>query len=114
MGYRAMKRKAISIANHSPEKIVLGVYQNLINNHNSFCSCDYCQILKQYVAEKKSLSRFKKRDYEYYYITPHELGGDFDTESNFYNQLEKRRLRIKELKAKKDELKKQVISSLKK
>ena len=39
---------------------------------------------------------------------------DFDTESNFYNQLEKRRLRIKELKAKKDELKKQVISSLKK
>jgi hypothetical protein len=29
-------------------------------------------------------------------------------------QLEKRRLRIKELKAKKDELKKQVISSLKK
>lgn len=113
MGYRAIKRKAISIANHSPEKVILGVYQNLINKHNTFCSCDYCQILKKYVNEKKSLSRFRRIDYEYYSISPHDLSGDFGTDNVFYNQVEKRKEHIKFLKQQKDELKRKALESIK-
>ena len=104
-----MKRKAISIANHSSEQVILGVYQNLINKHNTFCSCDYCQLLKRYVGEKKSLSRFKRVDYEFYSIHPQDLSGDFGTNSSFYKEVERRKDSIKNLKQKKDSIKAQVL-----
>ena len=108
-----MRRDAIRIANHSQEKIVLGVYQYLINKHNSFCSCDYCQILKVYVDRKKALNRFKRIDYEFYKITPFDLGGDFGVDRTFYIEVERRKEEIKALKCKKDTLKRSAISNIK-
>ena len=113
MGHRSMRRKAISIANHSSEKIVLGVYQNLISSHNSFCSCDYCQILRVYVDRKRALSRFKRIDYEFYNIHPFDLGGDFGVDRTFYTEVERRKEEIKALKCKKDALKRSAISNIK-
>jgi hypothetical protein len=92
MGYRAMKRRAITIANHSSQEIVLRVYQHMINKHQEFCDCNYCTLLKEYVTRKKRLSRFNHM-YEY------------DT-SIAYECYLKEKDTIRQLKIRKDALKK--------
>ena len=43
------------------KKIILEVYNNSIKNHNSFCGCNYCKILKDYVSLKIYKSTFNRR-----------------------------------------------------
>ncbi len=93
MGYRSLKRRAITIANHSSQEIVLRVYQHLINKHQEFCTCDYCNILKEYVHRKKRLTRYHRL---------YEDIGDDDT----YNTYLREKAIIRSLKLQKDELKK--------
>ena len=93
MGYRAMKRRAITIANHSSQEIVLRVYQHMINKHQEFCNCNYCTILKEYVMRKKRLGRYH-RQYEY------------NEDDLSYNTYLREKAIIRSLKVQKDDLKK--------
>lgn len=98
MGYRAIKRRAIVIANNSSQEIVLRVYQHMIDKHQDFCNCNYCTILKEYVTRKKMLSRYH-RLYEY-------SDNDLD-----YNSYLREKAIIRSLKLQKDELKKLKIKN---
>jgi len=73
--------------------IVLRAYQSLINSHNELCECEYCQLLKDYIWNKKLKCRLN-RVVEYSYPNP---------------EVEIRLLRtisiIKDLKIQKDSLK---------
>lgn len=54
--------------NQSHKLIVLGVYQNMVNIHNTLCGCNYCILLKEYILRKKHLSTYKRRiEQEWYY-----------------------------------------------
>jgi len=82
----------------SNQKIIMGMYQNMIYAHNSFCGCNYCKVLNEYVLEKKNFSSYKKW-----------LNG---SESDFLGsdmvplRIKLFKLKIEELKSLKDKLKK--------
>lgn len=80
--------------NHN--KIVLNVFQHLLNKHNDYpnCKCEYCSQIEYYVSLKKRFHRMKK---------------DYDHEWNIriYNQedLDYMKRTIKIFKKNKDKLK---------
>lgn len=44
--------------NHSD--IVIGVLSFLIKTHESFCGCEYCQMLPKYVEIRKQVTKYKR------------------------------------------------------
>lgn len=42
--------------NQKHKEIIVSVYLKMIDRHNSFCGCNYCQILSEYVFYKKYLA----------------------------------------------------------
>ena len=84
--------------NQNHKQIILSYYQYLINNHNSFCYCNYCNILKQYVnlkILKVKYSRTIANCEIYNYNREVELKKEYIDIDN----------KIKELKQQKDKLK---------
>jgi hypothetical protein len=80
----------------SNQKIIMGMYQNMIYAHNSFCGCNYCKVLNEYVLEKKNFSRYKKWS----------NGSDFLGSDMVPLRIELFKIKIEELKSLKDKLKK--------
>lgn len=112
MSVAHIKEEVDKIVNANKKKIILGLYSNMIKNHNDFCDCDYCSILKTYVSLKKRKSRM-------YRDSMYGNGGygcsvDFDAESELYAMGEFRlvEIRIKELKLEKNQIKKEIISKI--
>lgn len=96
-----IKKQVNQRVNESNREIVSGLMINLIQFHNSFCSCDYCLILRKYVKCKKTLSRVHKA-----YINPVCLD---DTREKLLNPLELKS-DMKNLKARKNQLKLSYLS----
>lgn len=76
--------------------IVVDIYRYILGKHNSFCGCNYCKLLKEYVLLKKSTYRVKKYLYDEY---------DIREELRLKSVQKDYILQIKELKLKKDKLK---------
>jgi hypothetical protein len=94
-----INKKVQQKLNQNHKSIIISYYQTLINNHNEFCGCNYCLILKEYVNLKIYKSRFDRR-YE---------RSDFfdkDLELLYLNKYRDIKLTIKHLKLQKDLLKK--------
>lgn len=94
-----IRKKVQSKVNAGHKQIILGVYLNLIKAHNDFCSCDYCNILKEYVRTKKYLTSYTRKLYTYDYDC-HETGMGYQ-----YTVVRDLQRRISELKLQKDKLK---------
>lgn len=56
-----VKQRVQEKVNQSHRQIVLGVYQKMVNTHNTLCGCNYCILLEEYILRKKHLSRYKRR-----------------------------------------------------
>lgn len=95
-------KQAVSAKVHdSMDRIVQGVYLKQVDSHNSFCGCDYCKILKEYVNMKMcipKLNREMRRSYAY--------DGDLEM------VIDETKNRVKELKKKKDNIKRAIIREL--
>ena len=72
------------------------MYQNMIYAHNSFCGCNYCNVLNEYVLEKKNFSSYKK------WLN----GPDFVDNNMVPLRIKLFKFKIEELKSLKDKLKK--------
>lgn len=79
--------------------IIIGVFNELIKTHNDFCDCEYCDILRQYVYYKKSISRQKT----ILILIEHDCC-DLTIDKE-YNKLDYYKLQADILKEKKDKLK---------
>lgn len=82
--------------NQNNSKVILAYFQASINKHNSFCGCNYCQILSKYVDLKKDEVKTKRICERHYY----DNRGIYD-----FNHLAYLRVKIRELKLEKDKLK---------
>jgi len=89
--------------NQNSSKVILSYFQELINKHEDFCGCNYCNILSKYVSLKKYKSSFNRRYGKYEY----EHGGvlDIKLEQEFVNNYRTIESKIKELKLEKNRLK---------
>jgi hypothetical protein len=94
-----INKKVQQRLNQNHKSIIISYYQTLINNHNEFCGCNYCLILKEYVNLKISKSKFG-RIYERIDFF------DRDLELLYLNKYRDIELTIKHLKLQKDLLKK--------
>jgi len=65
-----IKTKIQSRTNNSHKEVIMGVYRKMVLSHNSFCGCNYCEILKDYVRFKKFRHAIDKKmnspDYDYF------------------------------------------------
>lgn len=94
-----LKQKVQTRTQNSNDRIVVGVFQNMINSHNDFCGCDYCLILREYVDKKVQLTKVNRwlDDDEEYNGTP-----DYDRWAIVTDRLKNE---INNLKIEKDKLK---------
>ncbi len=95
-----IKDKVEKRLDNSEKEVILGVYRNLVNSHNEFCDCNYCNILKEYVIKKKRLN-YSKRMINY---TNYEFLEDGLLEKNL-KFVEILKNEVKKLKQEKDKLK---------
>lgn len=86
-----VNRKVLEILSQSNNKIIIGAYRNMISSHNGFCGCNYCEVLKEYIAEKKALTRVNR------FSKAEDLGSENFSYYDFKkSHIKKRILRIKE------------------
>jgi hypothetical protein len=78
------------------QQVIINLFNHQLKNHNSFCGCNYCQKLREYVEYKKSLQRLKSQD-DYYY--------DIRSYNDFKDSLDKFKVKVLTLKYEKDKLK---------
>lgn len=78
------------------QKIIVGMYQNMIKSHNDFCGCNYCNILKDYIEEKKKLSRYNR------WVDEQENVFSYDLQQNSILRM---KFKIEEMKLAKNKLK---------
>jgi len=93
-----IKQKVQQKLNLNHKSIIISYYQTLVNNHNDFCGCNYCLILRNYVNLKICKSRFG-RIYNRY------DSFDRDLELMYLNKYREMEDSIKTLKKEKDLLK---------
>lgn len=100
-----IRKRVQEKVNQSHKQIVLGVYQKMVNTHNTLCGCNYCILLEEYILRKKHLSRYKRRlTQELYYngdpiiLTP-------EVEQEEMNSIFRLKQIITKLKYQKDKLK---------
>lgn len=55
-----VNRRVLLKLSKSNDKIIIGAYRNMISSHSGFCGCNYCEVLKEYITEKKQLTRVKR------------------------------------------------------
>ena len=94
MKLATLQRKADAIVKKSSQEIIVGVYLKMIDAHNEFCGCDYCILLKKYVAAKIRVCKMKRLYYLYY-----------DGSISAWKEVEYQQAFIKILKQQKDSIK---------
>lgn len=82
-------------------RIIVGVYQNMINAHHELCGCNYCRVLKKYVDQKRFLARVRRLSDDPNELYLHSRGSDY-----YLNWMSDIKENIKKLKIEKDQLKK--------
>ena len=94
MKLATLQRKVDAIVKKSSQEIIVGVYLKMIDAHNEFCDCDYCELLKKYVKSKIYICKIKR---QYYW-------GDGESQ-DLWDNIQRHKELIKTLKLQKDTLK---------
>lgn len=100
-----IRKKVQEKVNQSHKQIVLGVYQRMVNAHNTLCGCNYCILLKEYILRKKHLSRYKRRVGQEWYHNGDPKIFTPEVEQEEMNNIFRLKEMITKLKYQKDKLK---------
>lgn len=97
MSLQDLRKRVNQKVSQRHNEIIIGVYKQMVDSHNEFCGCNYCQILTSYVKLKRYKAiRLRQIEDSYYdsRIFAHER-----------NEISRIQTEIHNLKVQKDSLK---------
>jgi dephospho-CoA kinase len=100
-----IRRKVQERVNNSHAEIVTALLNRLVLSHNSWCGCEYCQILEVYVSKKITLQRLIKSDD----IDEYRNSCSYKYSQGIADAIYQLRSEIRSLKTQKDEIKEKFI-----
>lgn len=86
-------------------EVVRGLFKHLVQTHNDYCGCEYCDILRQYV-------RLKKAEHRMHRIIEDDLKVQFSYLDKAYRSYDQTKQEAKALKIQKDAIKHAILQRI--